>query len=70
MDNVSENEKNTLEQKLLEFQKLGLVAYGKFLKEQHDFASNDNSKIAYKKYIEQQIELNTKKIAEIDEKLA
>jgi hypothetical protein len=69
MENVSENEKKTLKQKFLEFQKSGLVSYGKHLTEQHEFASKSNSRSAYKKYIEEQIEMNNRKIEEIDEKL-
>lgn len=69
MENVSENEKKTIKQKLLEFQKSGLVSYGKYLTEQHEFASKTDSRKAYKKYIEEQIEMNIGKIKEIDEKL-
>lgn len=69
MENVTENEKRTLGQKLLEFQRMGLVCYGKYLVEQFDFASKSELRNAYKKYIEDQIEMNDKKISEIDEKL-
>ena len=69
MENVSENEKKTLKQKFLEFQKLGLVSYGNYLTEQLEFASKSDLRSPYKKYIEDQIEINNRKIEEIDEKL-
>lgn len=69
MENISENEKKTLTQKLLEFQKSGLLSYGKYLTEQHEYASKSDSRSAYKKYIEEQIEMNKLNIDEIDEKL-
>jgi len=69
MENVSENEKRNLKQKLLMFQKTGLVSYGNYLTEQLEFATKSDSRSAYKKYIEDQIELNNTKIKEIDEKL-
>ena len=69
MENVSENEKKTLKQKFLEFQKLGLVSYGNYLTEQLEFASKSDLRSAYQKYIEDQIVINNRKIHEIDEKL-
>jgi hypothetical protein len=69
MENVTEKEKRTLGQKLLEFQRTGLVSYGKYLTEQLDFASKSKSRNAYKKYVLDQIEMNDRKITEIDEKL-
>lgn len=69
MENVSENEIRTLRQKLLEFQKSGLVLYGAYLTQQHEFASESSSRMAYKKYVEDQIEMNNRKIEEIDKKL-
>lgn len=69
MENVSVSEKQTLKQKLFEFQKSGLVSYGKYLTEQLEFASKSDSRKAYKKYIEDQIEMNNRRIQKIDEKL-
>jgi len=69
MDNVTENEKWTLSKKLLEFQKSGLISYRMYLSEQLEFASNSQSRSAYKKYVLNQLELNNKKIEEIDAKL-
>lgn len=69
MEPITEKEKQTLKQKLFEFQKSGLVSYGKYLTEQLEFASKSDSRKAYKKYIEEQIEMNNRKIQEIDEKL-
>lgn len=69
MENVTENEKKTLMQKLLEFQKSGLLSYGKYLTRQYEYASKSDSKSAYKKYIKEQIEMNNRNIDDIDEKL-
>ncbi|MFT7297297.1 MAG: hypothetical protein ACI81S_000783 [Sphingobacteriales bacterium] len=69
MEKVTESEKNTLGKKFLEFQKTGLVAYGKYLADQLEIASKSGISKAYKKYIEDQIEINKRKINEIDEKL-
>ena len=69
MENVTEKEKRTLGQKFLEFQRIGLVSYGKYLTEQLDYASKSESRNAYKKYVQDQIEINNKKIADVDEKL-
>ena len=69
MENITENEKKTLGQKLLDFQKSGLVSYGNYLNEQLEFASNSESRNAYKNYVLDQLELNNKKIQQIEEKL-
>lgn len=69
MENVTEKEKRTLGQKLLEFQKTGLLSYGKYLADQLEFASKSESRNAYKKYVEEQIAINNQKIKEIDDKL-
>ena len=69
MENVTEIEKRTLGQKLLEFERTGLLSYGNYLTEQLEFASKSESRNAYKKYVQDQIEANDKKIAKIDEKL-
>ena len=70
MDNVTEAEKRTLGQKLLEFQRGGLVSYGKYLSDQLEYASKSDIRAAYKRYIENEIERNNRKIADIDEKLS
>lgn len=70
MENVTDTEKSTLKQKLLEFQKKGLESYGKYLVEQLEYAAKSDSRKAYKQYVEDQIELNIKRISEIEEKLA
>jgi len=69
MDSVSENEKRTLGQKLLEFQRSGLESYGKYLSDQLEYAAKSESRNAYKKYVEDQLASNNAKIKEIDEKL-
>jgi hypothetical protein len=69
MENVTENEKKSLGQKLLGFQRTGLVSYGKYLTEQLDYASKSELRNAYKRYVEDQIKMNDTKIVEIDEKL-
>ena len=69
MEKVTEKEKRTLGQKLLEFQRTGLESYGKYLTEQLDQASSSGSGNAYRNYVQDQIEMNNRKIADIDEKL-
>lgn len=69
MEEISENEKNSLSKKLLEFQRSGLISYGKYLQEQHEHASKKESKRAYQKYVEDQIKSNDLKIKKLDEKL-
>ena len=70
MDQVTEKEKKSLMNKFHEFQKSGLEAYGKYLQEQLDYASKSDSRKAYKKYIEDQIAMNTSKIEELQSKLS
>ncbi len=67
MENITENEKRTLGQKLLEFQKSGLISYGNYLTDQ--LVQTSATKKAYKKYIEDQLEMNKRKINDIEEKL-
>ena len=67
MENITENEKRTLGQKLLEFQKVGLISYGNYLTDQLEQTSA--TKKAYKKYIEDQLEMKKRKINDIEEKL-
>ncbi|GEM_PF-1088333 len=69
MEEVSEKEKWSLAQKLLEFQKNGLLSYGKYLDKELESASQSSIKKAYKKYIENEIKRNTEKIASLEEKL-
>ena len=69
MENVTENEKRSLGEKLLTFQRSGLISYGQYLSDQLEFASKSESRNAYQKYVQKQIEMNIKKITEIDEKL-
>jgi hypothetical protein len=66
------NQNNTrkgLKQKFLEFQKKGLVQYGKYLDKQLFYASKKEIRKHYKKYIEEQLALNARKIKAIDAKL-
>lgn len=69
MGKVTENEKKSLKIKFLEFQKKGLLSYGKYLNDQQESASKSDSKDAYKKYIKEQIESNNRRIKEIDDKI-
>lgn len=69
MSDISKEEKKKLSQKLREFRKQGLLSYGKYLEEQLEFASREKSRKKYKKYIEDQIVANQKKISKIDAKL-
>lgn len=69
MESVTEKEKHTLNQKLLEFQQKGLLAYNNYLEDQLAFASKSKIRSAYKKYIEDQIAMNLRKIVEIEVKL-
>ena len=70
MEEVTESEKSTLKQRLLEIQRSGLQSYGKYLGEQLDYASKSEMRNAYKRYIQDQIEMNSQKIADLDEKLS
>lgn len=69
MEKVSEAEKKSLHHKLLAFQKAGLIAYGKYLSEQHALAAASASKQAYLSYIEDQLAQNAQQIQNIDDKL-
>lgn len=69
MEQVTEIEKKTVTQKLLEFQKKGLVSYGKYLAEQLEFASQSESRKAYYQYVKKQLANNQKKISRINKKL-
>ena len=69
MDNVTDYEKRNLLHKMLEFQKIGLVSYGKYLNAQLELASKSTMSDAYKKYVEDQLQLNNQKINELDQKL-
>jgi hypothetical protein len=69
MTKVTADHKKKVSQKLLEFQKKGLLQYGKYLENQLKFASKAEIRKLYKKYIEDQIILNDKRIKSIDSKL-
>jgi uncharacterized membrane protein YgaE (UPF0421/DUF939 family) len=69
MSKVTPTEKKKFSKKLLEFQKKGLQQYGKYLNDQLKFASKSDIRKHYKKYIEDQIEQNNKKIKTIAGKL-
>lgn len=66
---ITTTEKKKFSQKLLECQKKGLLQYGKYLADQLKASENKAIKKQYQSYIENQIELNSKKIATIDHKL-
>ncbi|MHB8258728.1 MAG: hypothetical protein ACYDCN_00210 [Bacteroidia bacterium] len=68
-DKVTPEHKETFFQKLCECQIIGLKQYGKYLDQQLIFASKSEIRKAYKKYIEDQIILNNKRIANITAKL-
>lgn len=69
MVKINSEEKNVVYKKFLEFQKSGLVKYGKYLDDQLKMASKSESKKLYKKYIESEIIRNTKKIKSVNDKL-
>lgn len=69
MNEVSENEKKSLGRKLLEFQKMGLGKHGSYLVDQLEFASMSESRAAYKRYVEKELDMNKKKIASTEAKL-
>ncbi|MDX1446637.1 MAG: hypothetical protein R3333_10650 [Lishizhenia sp.] len=54
---------------MLEFQKNGLLSYGKYLDEQLKFASKSQLRVAYKSYIEKEITRNNDKIRILNERL-
>ena len=65
MEEVTEQEKKTVAQKLKDFQLQGLKSYGKYLAEQLEYASKSDIRKAYKKYIENQIEMNNEKVKKL-----
>jgi len=67
MKEVTEEEKKTITQKLKSFQLQGLISYGKYLTDQLEYASKSDIRKAYKKYIENQIEMNNEKITRLSE---
>lgn len=69
MEEVTEHEKRTLGQKFLEFRKMGLESYGKYLANELANSANSTIRDAYIKYIKNEITLNNKNIEEIDAKL-
>jgi hypothetical protein len=69
MTKIISDHKKKFSQKLLEFQKTGLVQYGKYLDQQLKITAKMPNNQLYKKYIEDQIILNNKRIKSIDDKL-
>lgn len=69
MEKLNSEERNSVYRKFLEFQISGLVKYGKYLEAQLKIASKSESKKLYKKYIENEIIRNTKKIEAVENKL-
>lgn len=69
MKNVTDQQKWVIRSKMLEFQKSGLLSYGKYLDEQLKFASKSHLRVAYKSYIEQEIIRNNDKIRTLNERL-
>ncbi len=69
MAKINPEEKSIVYQKFLEFQKSGLVKYGKYLEDQLKIASKSEHKKLYKKYIENEIIRNTKKIKSVENKM-
>lgn len=69
MEEVSENEKRGLKHKLLEFQKTGLLSYGRYLDNELENSKDKTNRRAYTRYIEQEIDRNKKKLEEIEETL-
>jgi len=69
MDNVTENEKRTIGQKFLEFKRVGMISYGKYLVDQLEYSSKSKIRTAYVNYIKDQIEMNNRGIDEVDKKL-
>lgn len=68
MENVTDQEKKNLSQKLREFQLAGLISYAKYLQSQLDQSQSDLKK-HYRKYIENEIVRNNSKIKEIAAKV-
>lgn len=63
------DDKNTIYKKFLEFQISGLIKYGKYLENQLIIASKSEHKKLYKKYIENEIIRNTKKMKSVEDKM-
>jgi hypothetical protein len=70
MAEVTKTEKLLLSQKLLDFQRSGLISYRNYLINQLDFASKSDNRKAYKQYIEKQLAMNDEKIKAIAAKLS
>lgn len=69
MSKVTSEDKKKFSLKLFEFQKKGLLQYGKYLDDQLKWADKKEIRKHYKKYIEDQIVLNNKRIKKVDDKL-
>lgn len=69
MTKVTSEQKKSVSQKLLEFQKKGLEQYAKYLDQQLKLHCKGELKKHYKKYIEDQIVMNNAKIKKLEAKL-
>lgn len=69
MENVTNKQKWVIRSKMLEFQKNGLLSYGKYLEDQLRTTSNSQLKLAYRSYLEQEIQRNNDKIRMLNERL-
>jgi len=69
MEEESEKEIGLLKQKFLEFERMGLVSYEKYLKNELEFALKKRIRKYYKNYIISQLEMTGKKIEKLTKKL-
>lgn len=69
MEEVTENEIGLLKQKFFEFERMGLISYEKYLKNELEFASKKKIRKYYKNYIISQLEMTDKKIEKLNKKL-
>lgn len=70
MDDLTPREKWSLTVKLLEFKKMGLVSYGKYLDKELEHSAPMANRRKYTEYIEKEISRNEKKLKKIEAKLS
>ena len=70
MDKITQKDKSKFSQKFNEFKLNGLKSYGEYLTNELVYSADKTNRNAYTKYIEKEIEKNTKKIQKLLSKMA
>ncbi len=70
MDEITQQDKIKFSQKFNEFKLNGLKSYDEYLANELVYSAYKANRKAYTKYIEKQIEKNTKKIQKLQDKMA